>query len=91
MASKFIKKCVSTYQSISKGDLVNGLVVSVLTAVVAVIGQTLEYGHFPSKVEWILAGKAGFGAGAGYLIKKFFSGPDAQKQATDGTCDAGFP
>jgi hypothetical protein len=77
MASVSVKKCVSSFLSVSDKDALRALLMAGISAFLTSLYNTIADGALPSKAEWKAAGMAALAAGIGYLIKQFLSGPKA--------------
>lgn len=75
MPNVYVRKCVSAFLSVSRSDIGRGFIMTVGTAAMAVVGQSLEAAHLPTGLQWRNALMAGLTAGIMYLAKQFFSGP----------------
>lgn len=54
-------------------DLAKGLVVAVLSSLLAGLYEALQAGGMPSSSQWQTILLAGLGAGVAYLLKNFFT------------------
>jgi hypothetical protein len=62
----------SNFLRLNKKDIINGLVMSILTPVIMVIYKTLETGSL--NFDWKNLIAVAFAGGLGYVVKNFFSG-----------------
>lgn len=72
----------STFLTLNVRDLVNGLIVTVLAAVLTIVQTTVEAGSL--NFDWQLIAKAGLTAAISYLIKNLLtnsSGTFLKKEA----------
>lgn len=93
MPTTFIKKCVSTFNSISKNDMVHSAIVAAGSTVVGIVGTMYSNGgHIPNSLpEFQMIAKASFATFVGTLWVAWKSGPktiekqqDAPKKDPDG-------
>jgi hypothetical protein len=62
----------SNFLRLNKKDIINGLVMSIITPVIMVIYKTLETGSL--NFDWKNLIAVAFAGGLGYVVKNFFSG-----------------
>lgn len=61
-----------------KTDFIKGLIVTVLSGFISVIGQAAAGMHLPTMEEIKIAGFVSFTAGIGYLTKNLLTNSDGQ-------------
>ena len=66
----------SNFLSLNLSDIWKGLLMAILTPVVVIIQQSLEAGNFT--FDWKSIGLSAIGGGVAYLVKNFFTKPEAQ-------------
>ena len=64
MESKFLK--------LNRKDVINGLIMAIITPAILAIYKTVEAGSF--NFDWKSLGAVAFAGGLGYIVKTFFSG-----------------
>jgi len=73
----------SKFLSLNWADLGKGLLMAVLTPVMAVIGQSIEAGNFT--YDWKTIGLSALAGGFAYLVKNFFTSNKPEVQGILGT------
>lgn len=64
----------SKFLSLSKKDLIKGLIMAILGTIVGILYTSISAGVFPlSWLEWKPLLLAGLGTGLAYILKNFFS------------------
>lgn len=79
----------STFLKLNLKDLLKGLVVAVLTAVITSLYQAFQDGGMPTAEQFKTAGLIGVGAALSYLLKNLFtdSVAEAKQTLSDATTD----
>lgn len=66
----------SNFLSLNLSDIWKGLLMAILTPVVVIVQQSLEAGIFT--FDWKSIILSAIGGGVAYLVKNFFTKPEAQ-------------
>jgi len=69
---------MSNFGTLNWKDIVKGVVVAILTVVVAGVSTSLNAGAFPSLAELQQLGLMGLAAGVAYLFKNVFTNSQGQ-------------
>lgn len=77
MANVLVNKIVSTFNDLSKNDLIHAVIVTAVGAAIGAIGTMFEDGGVipHTMAQFAMIARAAFGAGLSVLVVKFKSGP----------------